>query len=122
MILVYGLSIYAPLANGISAQIAIMFNFLLNNFWSFRHKKLEGSYFKKYLLFNIVSIGNVFIQAFGMEIAFRLFGSGTINILSVSIPAWIVYKVFIIALFVIPYSYFMYNRFIWKGPKNAGKL
>ena len=92
-----------------SAEIAIVCNFFINNFWSFRHKKIEGGvvgYVKKFLLFNLVSSGSILIQWAGMLLALRFLGDQG--------SSWIIYKVLIIAFVIIPYSYILYNKVIWK--------
>jgi len=92
-----------------SAEIAIVCNFFINNFWSFKHKKIEGglfSFIKSFILFNVVSSGSILIQGAGMFLALRFLGDhGSI---------WILYKVLIIAFIIIPYSYVLYNKIIWK--------
>jgi len=106
-----------PLSNTLSAEIAIISNFFLNNFWSFRHKMIQGgilSYLKKFLLFNGVSSISLLIQGGGMYLALLLLGDHLIRLPFLSLQSWILYKVFIIAGIVIPYSYVMYNKFIWK--------
>lgn len=105
------------LANMFSAEFAIVSNFLLNNFWSFRHKKVTGGIFgyaKKFLLFNFTSVGSILIQGIGLAISLAVFGDYVIYIAPLAIGSWIVYKVLIIAFLVIPYSYFIYNKVIWK--------
>lgn len=102
-----------PLANGISSEFAIVCNFFLNNFWSFSHKKITGgwaAYIPKFILFNVVSSGNILIQSIGMYLALSLLGDKIL----LGIPSWIVYKIGIIAFLIIPYSYFMYNKIVWK--------
>ncbi len=105
-------------SNALSAEIAIIFNFFLNNFWSFKYKKIKGgifTYAKKLILFNIVSSGSVFIQWSGMTLALKFLGDSKISLASVAnISSWIVYKVFIIAFLIIPYSYILYNKVIWR--------
>lgn len=91
----------------ISTEIAIASNFILNNFWSFRHKKLDhssASYLWSFLKFNLVSSGSILIQTLGVSIASYMFGQ----------DLWYVYKVAIIVFIIIPYSYILYNKFIWK--------
>ena len=91
----------------ISTEIAIISNFLLNNFWSFSYKKLENkfsAYISNFIKFNLVSSGSILIQTIGVQIAANIFGR----------QLWYVYKVLIIVLIIIPYSYFLYNKFIWK--------
>lgn len=95
------------LGNTLSMEIAIFYNFILSNFWSFAHKKLNstfGSYFLGFLKFNLSSFGGMLIQLAGISILGFIFGK----------QYWQIYKVLLIAFAVIPYSYFVYNRFIWK--------
>ncbi|EKE15165.1 MAG: hypothetical protein ACD_12C00125G0005 [uncultured bacterium] len=105
-------------ANMYSAEIAIFFNFLLNNFWSFKDKKIVGgffAYFIKFVTFNFVSSGSIIIQGAGLSLALKFIGDKTINMFGLfSLSSWILYKILIIAFIIIPYSYILYNKFIWK--------
>ena len=95
------------LANTISGETAIISNFILNNFWSFSHKKINNhpiSYITKFLKFNFISLGSVLIQSLGVQILTNVIGP----------KYWIVYKVMIVIFLIIPYSYILYNKFIWK--------
>lgn len=97
------------LANTYSSEIAIVFNFLLNNFWSFKEKQIQGgvfSYLWKFIIFNLVSSGSIIIQWVGLTVGLKFFGDKGMS--------WILYKVLIIAFVIIPYSYILYNKFIWK--------
>ena len=120
--LIHNLGIYTPTANAFSAECAIIFNFFMNNFWSFSHKKVHAgifSYLKKIVKFNLVSSGSVVIQAFGLFLLITFFGEKNMTFTHMgTIPSWVVYKVFLIACIIIPYSYFMYNRYIWKNPRG----
>ncbi|MEK7177945.1 MAG: GtrA family protein, partial [Patescibacteria group bacterium] len=96
-------------ANMYSAELAIFFNFMLNNFWSFKDKKIVGGFFAyliKFVTFNFVSSGSIIIQGVGLSLALKFIGD-TPN-------SWIIYKILIIAFIIIPYSYILYNKFIWK--------
>ncbi|EKE21590.1 MAG: hypothetical protein ACD_7C00176G0002 [uncultured bacterium] len=87
------------------AEVAIIFNFLFNNVWTFSHRKITGkSIFSKFLQFNLVSIGSIIIQGLVVGIGTYLFGKST----------WFIFMVLAIIFLVIPYSYFVYNRYIWK--------
>lgn len=91
----------------LSAEIAIVANFLLNNFWSFKHKKIDSgivSYLLAFLKFNLVSSGSLLIQTVGLQILVNIFGK----------KLWYLYKVLIVALVIIPYSYILYNKVVWK--------
>lgn len=104
------------LSNMMSAEIAIISNFMFNNYWSFAHKRIRrsGSIFLSLLKFNLVSSGSVFIQGSGMWLALNILGDHILHIGSLEFHSWIVYKVIIILMVIIPYSYFFYNRFVWK--------
>ncbi|MBI2051421.1 glycosyltransferase family 2 protein [Candidatus Roizmanbacteria bacterium] len=98
---------YIWLSTLISAESAIISNFVLNNFWSFSHKKLEPKksvYIPKFIKFNLISSGALLIQAGGVQLGANLFGA----------KFWWVYKTFIIAFVIIPYSWLLYNKIIWR--------
>lgn len=114
------LHLHKGVSNMMSAEVAIICNFLLNNFWSFRHKKIDGgifAYVKKFLRFNLVSSGAIIIQGVGITITLKIFGDKTIHIAEFGLSSWILYKILLIAFIVIPYSYILYNKFIWKERK-----
>ena len=95
------------IATLISTETAIVSNFILNNFWSFAHKKIEpklSAYLPNFIKFNLVSSGSILIQTLGVQLAVNFFGR----------QLWYVYKIIIIIFIVIPYSYVLYNKFIWK--------
>lgn len=104
-------------ANMMSAEIAIITNFFVNNFWSFKDKKIGGGlfgYVKKFVLFNVVSSGSIIIQGAGLSLMLQFFGDKIISLGMVSVSSWIVYKIVIITFIIIPYSYVLYNKVIWK--------
>ncbi|MEO6508353.1 MAG: GtrA family protein, partial [Patescibacteria group bacterium] len=97
-------------ANLLSTETAVITNYILNNFWSFAHKKVESkasAYISSFIKYNIVSSGSILIQTLGVELMKHLFGDHNIYL----------YKIGIIAFIIIPYSYFFFNRFIWKDKK-----
>lgn len=95
----------------LSSETAVIFNFFINNFWSFSHKKIEkkiSSYFIKLIHFNFISLGSIFIQTIFLHLTTIIFPK----------KWWFIYKALIIIFLIIPYSYFMYNRIIWKKIRN----
>lgn len=119
--LIHGLDFFKPTANAISAEFAIISNFLFNNFWSFSHKRINGGlpeYFKKLIIFNLVSSGSIVMQWLGMTLSLKIFGDKLIDLAGIAFHSWIIYKVFIIVLLIIPYSYIIYNRVVWKSAKR----
>jgi dolichol-phosphate mannosyltransferase len=97
----------------IGAEGAIVSNFVINNMWTFSHKKIAGSsLIGKFLQFNGVSIGSMLIQGAVVGIGTQVFGK----------DAWFLLMVFAIIFVVIPYSYFMYSRFIWKTNTKGERI
>jgi len=95
-------------AVSLGAEGAIISNFLMNNSWTFSHKKITGlRQISKFLQFNLVSVGSIIIQGVVVGIGTYFFGKST----------WFIFMVASIIFIVIPYSYIIYNRFIWKTHK-----
>ena len=95
------------LANALSAETAIISNYLMNNYWSFSHNRVQGglpAQLFNLLKFNLVSLGNIVIQLVGINIGIMIAGE----------RYWMLYKFLTIGFVVIPYSYILYNKIIWK--------
>lgn len=107
------------------AEIAIISNFILNNYWTFAAKKIVSLKKApvKFIQFNITSIGAVFIQGGTIELGTLVFG-GLMNSIffGVLTPYWghNGYRVFYIigVGFGLIWNYFMYTTFIWKTRKS----
>ncbi len=94
----------------ISTESAIIVNYLLNNFWAFSHKRFDNHYMVhvwNFLKFNVVSSGSIAIQTIGIQLLTNMYGEKYL----------FVFKVLIIAFIIIPYSYILYNKVIWKDKK-----
>lgn len=104
----FGVSIWKSTL--VSAEIAIVSNFFLNNFWSFSHKKVhEQRLLKSFIHFNFISTGSLIIQTVLLHFATELFPR----------KFWYLYKAVVIGFVIIPYSYYLYNKVIWKhSPKE----
>ncbi len=92
----------------LGAEFAIIWNFIVNNSWAFAKHKIEvpTKILLKFLQFNLVSLGSVLINSSIIFIATHLFGN-TPTVRQIAL-------ILAIGLFVVPYSYTMYNIFIWK--------
>jgi dolichol-phosphate mannosyltransferase len=89
----------------LSTEMAIISNFTLNNIWTFKSEKIAGlQIINKFLTFNFSSFGALLIQTVFGTLGVSIFGSNSRQIL---LP-------FIILFLVLPYNWFMYNKFIWK--------
>lgn len=64
-----------------SAEIAIVNNFTLNNFWTFRYRKTSSNFWQKLGIFNLVSFGGLAIGVLIVKFLHSYFGDGSIEIL-----------------------------------------
>lgn len=98
-------SLQPGLSVSVGAEGAIISNFVMNNFWTFSHKKITGGKIKeKFIQFNLVSLGAIAIQGLVVGVGTHLWG----------IQVWFPLMVGSIIFLVIPYSFFMYSKYIWK--------
>lgn len=105
-------------AAALGAEMAIISNFLLNNVWTFKEKKITkvGQFIYSFLKFNLTSLGAIVIQ-------FAVIGAAVLIFEDTAIVRQLA-LVFAIAFLIIPYNYTMYNLFIWKTwklPWRKGK-
>jgi dolichol-phosphate mannosyltransferase len=91
-----------------AAELAIISNFLFNNFWTFSSHTIRSPlrFFAKMFQFNLTSIGAVVIQFLVIGFATYLFGD-TPLVRGVAL-------VCAIAFLIIPYNWTIYNWLIWK--------
>ena len=98
----YGL--HPSMASAIGAEVAIFSNFTLNNFWSFKDRKLNRKNIPaKFIRFNVMSFGSVVIQSGTIFIGTHLFGLDT-------------YRIFYVigVGFGLLWNYTVYSKVIWK--------
>lgn len=98
---------FAPaIAAAIGAEASIIWNFTLNNFWAFSKYSITNPWkvLLKFPQFNLVSFGSLLIISTVVGLGTHFYGVETRQI----------FLVIAIGFFVIPYSYTMYNIFIWK--------
>jgi dolichol-phosphate mannosyltransferase len=98
---------------GLATEIAIISNYMLNNFWTFSESKITSPlrFFFKLLQFNLTSFGAVVIQFVVIGTATRFLGdTPTVRV---------VFLVLSIAFLVIPYNWTMYNKVIWRKRKKS---
>ena len=104
--LFYRVGLTPGLAAAFGAELAIISNFTLNNLWTFSERKIMRALDigKKFSVFNLTSLGAIIIQ-------FVVVGLGT----KLTSDAWRqLWLVIAIGFFIIPYNWFMYNKFIWR--------
>lgn len=102
------LHVPSSVAASMGAELSIIWNFLMNNFWSFSSQRITSpvKLFMKFLQFNLVSLGSLILIGIVVGTITHFFGDTTL-VRQIAL-------VIGIGFFVIPYSYTMYNIFIWK--------
>ena len=94
-------------AAAFAAELAIINNFIFNNIWTFKEKKITGflAIIKKFLAFNLSTVGAIVIQfiVIGVMVVF-LGDTRLIRQLGILLAMPL----------VLSYNYVMYNLFIWK--------
>ncbi len=102
----YRLGMNPGLAASLGAELAIISNFYWNNIWTFAHKKItEASrLLPKFLQFNFTSLGAIVIQGLVVGAGTYFFGDRT----------RFFFFTFAVIFLIIPYNFFVYNRFIWR--------
>ncbi len=68
-------------AKGFSAEIAIINNFFLNNYWTFKYRKTKTNLWQKLGIYNLVSLGGLLIGVFIVKFLHTSYGDGFINVL-----------------------------------------
>lgn len=98
------LGFHPALGSAIGAEGAIVSNFLLNNHWTFRDRKIEKSRrLGKFLQFNGTSLGAIALQAGIVYLGTHLYGVDTYR------------TSYIIGVLIsLSWNYVMYSRVIWK--------
>lgn len=63
-----------------STEVAIINNFLLNNYWTFRYRKTKTNLWTKLGIFNLVSLGGLIIGVLIVKFLHISYGDGFINV------------------------------------------
>ncbi|MBI2196425.1 glycosyltransferase [Candidatus Daviesbacteria bacterium] len=67
-------------AKGFSTEIAIINNFILNNYWTFRYRRTKTNIWQKLGIFNIVSLGGLLIGVLIVKYLHLTYGDGFVNL------------------------------------------
>lgn len=105
------------LANILSIETAIIFNFICNNFWTFSDRKLKKRQIPwKFIQFNLTSGGSIIIQMIIAYLGMNLIGLVElvrVPAINYTLDTGPVFSAFgiIVGMF---WNFFAYNIFIWK--------
>jgi len=74
-----------------STEIAIVNNFALNHFWTFKYRKTKSSLWAKFGTFNLVSLGGLAIGVLIIKFLHLLYGDGIASFLGLEIQYYNLY-------------------------------
>lgn len=94
--------------NGVATELAIIVNFVINNIWTFKDKRITNviELVKTFPRFNLLVMGSILIQAVVLETGSRLVGRDS------NVTDFILITIGILLGLI--YNYYMYQKFIWK--------
>lgn len=72
-------------SKGFSTEIAIVNNFFLNNFWTFKYRKTKTNIWTKLGIFNLVSLGGLIIAVLIVKVLHSTYGDGFIDVFGRSV-------------------------------------
>lgn len=67
-------------AKGFSAEVAIINNFILNNYWTFRYRRTKTNFWQKLGIFNLVSLGGLVVGVLIVKSLHLTYGDGFIYV------------------------------------------
>ncbi len=67
-------------SKGFSTEIAIIENFFLNNFWTFRYRKTKKNIWQKFGLYNFISLGGLVIAVSIVKFLHNIYGDGFLDL------------------------------------------
>ncbi len=110
------------IANAIAIECAIIFNFVMNNFWTFGDRRLKLKQVPlKFIQFNLTSAGSILIQLIVAYLGETLIGIRsvmTLPVINYLLDTGPLFSAFGIILGMF-WNFFAYNFFIWKKKKAA---
>lgn len=108
------LAVPSAWAAALATELAIIWNFSLNNMWTFAGERIRNpvKLIYKFLQFNLTSVGAIIIQFWTIGLSVKVFGDTTL-VRQVTL-------ILAVGLLIVPYNYTMYNVFIWKRWRVPG--
>ncbi len=100
-------------SKGFSTEIAIFNNFTFNNIWTFKKRKTKSPLWRKFIIFNFVSLGGLAISVLIIKLLHTAYGDGIANFGFLKIQYYNLYF-FVTIPFVMIWN-FLVNHFVtWK--------
>lgn len=104
-------------AKGFSTEIAIINNFYLNNFWTFKYRKTKTNIWQKLGIFNLVSLGGLIIGVAVVKFLHTTYGDGFVD-LGWRRIAYNNFYFFATIPFVMIWNFVMNHFITWRHQEN----
>lgn len=78
-------------SKGLSTEIAIINNFMLNNYWTFRYRKTKTNMWQKLGIFNLVSLGGLAIGVAIVKLLHEIYGDGYVTLSGLKVAYYNLY-------------------------------
>lgn len=104
-------------AKGFSTEIAIISNFILNNYWTFRYRKTKTNFWQKFGIFNLVSLGGLIIGVLIVKFLHITYGDGFIYV-GIRPVAYNNFYFFATIPFVMTWNFLMNHLITWRHEKD----
>lgn len=104
-------------SKGFSTEIAIINNFILNNFWTFRYRKTKTNFWQKLGIFNLVSLGGLVIGVLIVKFLHLTYGDGFVDVGFRKI-AYNNFYFFATIPFVMSWNFIMNHLITWKHQED----
>jgi dolichol-phosphate mannosyltransferase len=69
------------MSKGFSTEMGIINNFLLNNFWTFRSRKVSTNIYQRFGMYNLISFGGLLIAVIIVKMLHNIYGDGFITVM-----------------------------------------
>lgn len=104
-------------SKGFSTEIAIISNFALNNYWTFKYRKTKTNFWQKFGIFNLVSLGGLIIGVLIVKFLHSTYGDGFIFV-GIRPVAYNNFYFFATIPFVMTWNFLMNHFITWKHEKD----
>lgn len=104
-------------SKGFSTEIAILNNFILNNYWTFKYRKTKTNLWQKLGIFNLVSLGGLVIGVLIVKYLHNVYGDGFIEIFGRSI-AYNNFYFFATIPFVMTWNFIVNHLITWRNQED----
>ena len=128
LILGVNLGLRPSTAGPLGAEVAIVFGFLANNFWTFSEDRATSglAFFLKFLQYNVIAFGSVLIQFSFLWVGEKIFGLAKFKGPIIDLPLIRLYTWYLLFYMAgvgvgMVVNYIMYRKVVWKKKNETSE-